>query len=216
MGTDAFAFTCAADEKLHYWTVEMALPLKQLALYTEASVPPRPMSYWRINFSRVEWAVRVGTARNGRWQYEKVPGVPEENWAWSSQYAVAMHRPEWWGSLQFRPREERPPPPDKPAVVALDPGWNVRYLGFQYYYAQHRFFEQKHEFAHSIGLLRPFYTSEDGAFECTHALEMLPGTTHFLTRIQSTVVPSFTAIISSDSLMRVQLWSEPIALSTID
>jgi hypothetical protein len=150
------------------------------------------------------------------WQYEKVPGVPEENWAWSSQYAVAMHRPEWWGYLQFRPREERPPPPDKPAVVALDPGWNVRYLGFQYYYAQHRFFEQKHEFAHSIGLLRPFYTSEDGAFECTHALEMLPGTTHFLTRIQSTVVPSFTAIISSDSLMRVQLWSEPIALSTID
>ena len=41
------------------WSVEVALPLAQLAYNTTASVPPVNGSVWRINFSRVEWAVKV-------------------------------------------------------------------------------------------------------------------------------------------------------------
>lgn len=220
-GTDSprRAFAHATDEKLHYWTAEIALPLKQLALHTNAAVPPSPLSYWRINFSRVEWAVRVATTSHGRWRYEKVPGVPEENWVWSSQYAVAMHRPEWWGYLQFRPRGESPPSTEEPVVVALDPEWDVRYLSFQYYYAQHRFFEQKRRFEVSIELLRPYYDAED-ALKCTHVLAMQLSPRFFVVRIQSAVESSarnsFTATISSESLIRVQPTRKSTALMDIE
>eukprot|EP00951_Prasinocladus_malaysianus_P005980 scaffold42237_cov41-Prasinocladus_malaysianus.AAC.1 len=41
------------------WTAEIALPLSELAYNTTASVPPRDGDFWRINFSRVEWHVKV-------------------------------------------------------------------------------------------------------------------------------------------------------------
>ena len=46
------------------WTVELAMPLAHLAFNTTAAVPPVPgQSFWRINFSRVEYHV---TATGGR------------------------------------------------------------------------------------------------------------------------------------------------------
>lgn len=46
------------------WTVEIALPLADLAYNTTATVPPVPgSSYWRINFSRVEWHAKVEGGR---------------------------------------------------------------------------------------------------------------------------------------------------------
>ena len=37
----------------HFWTVEMALPLKDLAKdATNINVPPKEGDQWRINFSR--------------------------------------------------------------------------------------------------------------------------------------------------------------------
>lgn len=131
---------CAAAERLHYWTVEIALPLSELALHSKAQVPPIANSFWRINFSRVEWSVHVVTDRQtGRQRYEKKPGLKEENWVWSAQHAVDMHRPEWWGYLQFRPRDESPPSLAREDVVPVDPEWGVRYVSFQYYYAQHAY-----------------------------------------------------------------------------
>jgi hypothetical protein len=50
---------------------------------------------WRINFSRVEWQVRVVDGK-----YEKLPGVKEVNWVWSPQ-VVNMHLPEKWGVVRF-------------------------------------------------------------------------------------------------------------------
>ncbi|XP_065836793.1 uncharacterized protein, partial [Oscarella lobularis] len=83
--------------KNHFWTVEMALPLKDLAKdATNINVPPKEGDQWRINFSRVEWHVK----NVGR-HYEKVPNVPEDNWVWSSQYSINMHLPERWGFIQF-------------------------------------------------------------------------------------------------------------------
>ena len=55
----------------------------------------KPGETWRINFSRVEW--RVNTARN---RYEKLPGK-EDNWVWSPQGVIDMHRPETWGFVRF-------------------------------------------------------------------------------------------------------------------
>lgn len=51
------------------WSIEIALPLARLVdNQTGVTVPPRPGDVWRINFSRVEWAVQVV---NGR--YQKYP-----------------------------------------------------------------------------------------------------------------------------------------------
>jgi hypothetical protein len=46
-----------------YWSVELALPLTKLAYNTSASLPPRNGTFWRINFSRVEWGVKVVDGR---------------------------------------------------------------------------------------------------------------------------------------------------------
>ena len=89
------------------WTVELALPLKTLAFKTQAKVPPGPGQYWRANFARVEWGVRVPPGTN---RYEKAPscqscadpGAPvSDNWVWTPMMAVDLHVPELWGYLQF-------------------------------------------------------------------------------------------------------------------
>jgi hypothetical protein len=41
------------------WTIEVALPFSKLAVNESVTVPPKSGDMWRINFSRVEWAVKV-------------------------------------------------------------------------------------------------------------------------------------------------------------
>jgi hypothetical protein len=79
----------------HRWTVELAFPW---SAFTGRSGAQRPQTggEWRVNFSRVEWQVRTV---NGR--YEKLPGLKEDNWVWSPQGVVDMHRPERWGFVKF-------------------------------------------------------------------------------------------------------------------
>ncbi|CAK4665899.1 hypothetical protein LEN26_008587 [Aphanomyces euteiches] len=137
------------NQRLHYWTVEIALPLKELAFNTSVAVPPKDKSWWRINFSRVEWLVQVV---NGA--YEKIPNLPEENWSWTSQGAIAMHMPEKWGYLQFRKASSADPVPE-------DPEFPARYLAFAVYYAQKAFFDKNKAYATSLDALRPFITSKD-------------------------------------------------------
>jgi cellulose/xylan binding protein with CBM9 domain len=84
------------------WAVEMALPWKVLREAAPGRKPPAPGDRWRINFSRVEWPLDV---RDGGYLRRLKPGtadlLPENNWVWSPQGAVAMHMPERWGFVQF-------------------------------------------------------------------------------------------------------------------
>ena len=48
-----------------------------------------------MNFSRVEWRTEVVDRK-----YRKLPGK-EDNWVWSPQGVVDMHRPETWGYVKF-------------------------------------------------------------------------------------------------------------------
>lgn len=77
------------------WSVELALPW---SAFVERSGKGRPNAgdAWRINFSRVEWHVRVVDGK-----YEKLPGLKEDNWVWSPQGIVNMHVPEKWGVVSF-------------------------------------------------------------------------------------------------------------------
>ncbi|KAG7385425.1 hypothetical protein PHYPSEUDO_001554 [Phytophthora pseudosyringae] len=161
------------SERLRYWTTEIALPLSELASHSSAQAPPASNSFWRINFSRVEWPVRVVTdGGTGKQHYEKRTGLSEENWVWSSQYAVDMHRPEWWGYLQFRPRGESPPEVvDGEEVVPLDPEWGVRYVSFQFYYAQHAFHKVTGAYTSNLEQLLPYFSSRE-AIQCTKLLDV--------------------------------------------
>ena len=109
------------------WTVEIAFPWKAFAEPERPAGPPRENSCWRLNFSRVEWQV---TSTNGA--YQKVPRTPEDNWVWSPQGVVDMHRPEMWGRVQFT-RQAAPP------AAAAIPGKPARDLALGIYYAQKDF-----------------------------------------------------------------------------
>lgn len=114
------------------WTVEVAIPWKVLAECAHRNTPPSDGDQWRINFSRVEWEVEIVDGK-----YRKMSGKPEDNWVWSPQGVIDMHRPEKWGYVQFSTArvgeaEHRP----DPAARALD-------LLYRIYYAQ-RDYKQNH------------------------------------------------------------------------
>jgi hypothetical protein len=81
------------------WSVEIAFPFKDLATYADAiPCPPTDGDQWRLGFSRVEWLIDIIDNK-----YRKVPreAHAEDNWVWSPQGIVNMHRPERWGYVQF-------------------------------------------------------------------------------------------------------------------
>lgn len=107
------------------WSVEIAWPWKSLAEISYCPVPPKDGDQWRINFSRVEWQHRIV---NGR--YQKIKGKAEDNWVWSPQGVIKMHRPERWGIVQFSTAKQGT------AALRPDPAAGVRYLLHRVLYAQ--------------------------------------------------------------------------------
>ena len=97
------------------WSVEFAIPWAVLGEYAHRPSPPKNADQWRVNFSRVEWEVTV----DGK-TVKKVPDRREDNWVWSPQGVVDMHRPERWGFVQFSTAE-----PGRDSFRP-DPEWPVR------------------------------------------------------------------------------------------
>ncbi len=111
------------------WTVELAFPWKVLGEYAGRPVPPRDGDQWRINFSRVQWLHLV----EGK-VYKKVAGKREDNWVWTPQGAIDMHRPERWGFVQFTESADATKVP-----FVCDPAQAVRDRLMDVYHAQARF-----------------------------------------------------------------------------
>ena len=82
------------------WTVEMAIPLEAILLIDRGS-KVQVGSMWRINFSRVQWQHVIENGIYSRKTDENGKRLPENNWVWTPQSAVDMHRPEHWGYLYF-------------------------------------------------------------------------------------------------------------------
>jgi hypothetical protein len=119
------------------WTVEIAMPWKALARNAHKPTPPVEGDQWRINFSRVEWRT---TVEGGK--YEKVKGLREDNWVWSPQWVVDMHRPEYWGYVQFTRKAA--------AQFVPDQSWDVRIALVRVYYAQKAFYEEHKRWAAAL------------------------------------------------------------------
>lgn len=107
------------------WTVEIGIPWKVLAEQARRPAPPEEGDQWRVNFSRVQWPVDLTTGK-----YLKPKGAREDNWVWSPQHVVDMHRPETWGYVQFTSRL-----PDRSRFTP-DPSWPAREWLHRVYYAQ--------------------------------------------------------------------------------
>ncbi|MDG3004978.1 sugar-binding protein [Paludisphaera mucosa] len=112
------------------WTVELAFPWKVLAEHADRPAPPADGDQWRVDFSRVEWLHEIVDGR-----YKKVPKTPEDNWVWSPQGVVDMHRPETWGVVQF----SRTEPGGATVAFRPDPAEPARRRLMQIYHAQNAY-----------------------------------------------------------------------------
>ena len=99
------------------WNVEVAIPWRALLEFANRPAPPRHGDQWRVNFSRVEWRHKIADGK-----YEKIADTREDNWVWSPQGIIDMHRPERWGCVQFST--------DQPGTTlfAVEPTTHVRDL----------------------------------------------------------------------------------------
>jgi len=121
------------------WTVELAIPWSALREYARQAAPPRDGDQWRVNFSRVEWQHQIVGGK-----YEKVPNTKEDNWVWSPQGIIDMHRPERWGYVQF---SEGTPATAKFLSNPIRPG---RDLLMEVYHLQKSYYERHHRWAESV------------------------------------------------------------------
>lgn len=88
------------------WSVEIAMPWKVLAEKSASGKMPTDGEYWRINFSRVEWQIDItDEGYQKKINPETGKPYPEDNWVWTSQEYINMHRPETWGFLAFSDTE---------------------------------------------------------------------------------------------------------------
>ena len=122
------------------WTVEWAIPWKVLAEFANRKSPPASGDMWRVNFSRVEWRHLID--KDGK--YQKIKGFPEENWVWSPQGRIEMHRPELWGHVQFVKSLTEAKTP----VLAEDQ--SARWWLLEVYDAQKSFFAKTKKYAANI------------------------------------------------------------------
>lgn len=121
------------------WSVEIAMRWSDLHPGGVTGAPAAG-DRWRINFSRVEWHFDITPAG-----YKKRPGLPEDNWVWSPQWAIDMHRPEFWGELIFL-KDGMTVPPADPVLPAY------AYLS-RFWYAQTKFHETNGRYAGSAAEL---------------------------------------------------------------
>ena len=110
--------------------------------------PPADGDQWRIGFSRVEWEHKVVDGK-----YVRIPeiGAPhasgnEENWIWSPQGVINMHRPETWGYLQYSQK----PVGSTDVEFVEDQTAKARYLLFKILYAQEEYVRRNGKYAENL------------------------------------------------------------------
>jgi hypothetical protein len=103
------------------WTVELAIPWDA---FNEKKIPENG-EQWRMNFSRVEWPVRVKEGDYLKKQ-DSLTGksLSEANWVWSPQGVVNMHVPEKWGFVKFEKKQAKPVIPKYWVWAQAYRGWS--------------------------------------------------------------------------------------------
>ncbi len=137
------------DDTDSHWTLEVAIPFKDLRLGVPAKTPEEG-EQWRINFSRVQWQTQIKDGRYHRKKNEETGRlIPEDNWVWSPTGVINMHFPERWGVLQFT---ESPANGEKTSFTP-PPAESIREHLWKIYYKQNHYRQQTGSFAKSLAEL---------------------------------------------------------------
>ncbi|MGV2336524.1 MAG UNVERIFIED_CONTAM: hypothetical protein LVR18_21260 [Planctomycetaceae bacterium] len=94
-------FACAVRDQSKIRGYEV-LTQEQTGIGALSPVPVAPLQspaegdIWRMNFSRVQWPAETAGLK-----YRTPAGAREDNWVWSPQGVVDMHRPATWGRVKF-------------------------------------------------------------------------------------------------------------------
>ncbi len=139
-----------ASDQDAFWSVEIAFPWATMTEHANCPCPPREGDTWRVGLSRVQWR---HTLQDGR--YVRVPARGQEtddnredNWVWSPQGVINMHRPETWGTVQFSTQSVG-------AAIALipDPVAEARYHLAKILYAQEAYHRRHGSYARHLAEL---------------------------------------------------------------
>ncbi len=160
------------------WTIEIAIPWEVVkALNNKPAQPPRDGDQWRVNFSRVQWRYDVVDGK-----YVRRKDRREDNWVWSPQWVVDMHRPELWGYVQFSTAA-----PGK-GTFRPDPAGLAKHVLHRVYHAQVAFHKVHKRYADSLKELGlpdlnhdslvapPVIDVSDGGYRATVSLRVSDGT----------------------------------------
>ena len=142
------------------WCVEISIPWAAFSTRTTKVTAPVDGEKWRIDFSRVEWQFEIVDGK-----YQKVPKTKEDNWVWSPQGIVDMHRPERWGFVQFSK--------EKPETVAFrqDPSFAVRDQLMEIYHRQRSYQSTHGKWAKSLDELG-YDAKQNGSVAASIAMVM--------------------------------------------
>ncbi|KAL7516613.1 hypothetical protein ACHAWX_001611, partial [Stephanocyclus meneghinianus] len=153
-----------------HWTTEIALPISKLMERNSHAKNPADGVFWRVNFSRVQWGVRINSETG---KYEKSPccqscaspgSAAEDNWVWSRQGEVAMHVPERWGIVQFSSKDPLQ------AEMKYYEEWPARCAAMSLYYALKEYYKCEGKYTDDIEALKdysrdPFLITDDADME---------------------------------------------------
>ena len=126
------------------WAIEIAIPWEVLGKLTNRPAPPRDGEHWRVNFSRVEWQFDT---KQGK--YLRLSDRSEDNWVWSPQWTINMHRPETWGYVQFATAVAGSPGAARVAFRP-DPAGAAKHLLHRVLYAQQDFRQRNDHWAGTL------------------------------------------------------------------
>lgn len=133
------------------WSVEFFIPWKSIYQVMRGKEKPQEGDQLRINFSRVEWPVKV---ENGKYVKIPKPGqnkITEYNWVWAPTGIINIHLPEYWGYVQLSGKVAG----QGDDTFISHPDEEYKWILRQLYYRQQEFKKINGEYASKTSLLKP-------------------------------------------------------------
>ena len=133
--------------KNYFWSVEIKFPIDDILVNQTYSHPKnKSTSFWRINFSRVQYQVIIKN-----YVYAKIiaPDVHEDNWVWSPQGVINMHEPEHWGYVFFSDKK-----PSENIEFKIPEDEHIRWTMYSLYRAQKDYYSKHQKWANTVEKLQ--------------------------------------------------------------
>lgn len=89
------------DDTDRSWSVEVFIPWSSIYQPIHRAKMPLLGEQMRVNFSRVQWTTVVEDGKYIKTPIEGEEKIREYNWVWAPTGVIDIHRPEFWGFVQF-------------------------------------------------------------------------------------------------------------------